>query len=233
MLSGALLNSVGCGDILQNRENQAKQLLSEKYDCEFVVESQTQDSSRDVNCYRVVAYPASDMELHFEAKIQNEGKYFSDEYVSKKVSTELERAIEENLQKSLENVRVICTSTIDYCEFENANVKISEFQKSFPMNKYGVYIAVDITEVQNMRGEKLYQILQSAFEGIEPVRGNLQLWFVLPEDIPVITEYRATMTRIDAGFEEITRGAKLIEMSYKDGRMEMKYEDFQKAYQED
>ncbi len=209
------IDLTGCIDNRQEYEEQACQLLEEKYRESFeIVEYYGRDRIEDT--YALLAVSQSYPDLLFDATVACDGSYIIDQYVTARVCNQIEEQMTENLSimpgYTLIKARAV-SKTIDSTD---ADMTIEEFMAIKTKNKFTItlhYCPED--EMVDVRSE-----LEKAFRGLECLSGYLDIYIVDEALLRQVQTYLGENARMDYGYEKLLESVEKTRLSFNRGRIE-------------
>lgn len=191
----------GCENSKEEWKQQAKELLSEKYGEEFEILSLGESYGNDGNkTYTVICAPEEDGTCRFEAKIEKDGSYFQDGYISTLISNDMEQRFSEKIRVYADSFYIHVAPGSKFVDSENTEMTLEEFLQENPKNRFAVYVAVNETAEEEK--SKILEAVQEVLDMQKAISGSLDVSFLPEEKLDELQEYMSVRAVTDSGMIE-------------------------------
>lgn len=222
------INLTGCGENLNTkREEIAKRLLEDKYNEDFDVYTIGKSFGTLTNTtFEVTCSPKSDSDLKFKAEVEKDGDWIDDEYVTRRVSNEVENKISEAISNTISDFAVKVDAGIKSTEITDPGISIDEFMKAEPEESFLIYIIIDKDSTDGITNDMLYDTFVSMLSDLPKLSGRVDIYLADKQVLEKAIDYMKEHANADSGLDEILKDTAAISSMFKDNVLEIGREDF-------
>lgn len=196
----------------ENRIETAQELLNEKYGEKFTVYSYGKSfGTLTNNTYTVICSPADEPALRFEAEIAKDGSYIYDEYVSRKVSDKIEKAMMKVLSVSNTQMAVKVGAATKIIDSVQADMPVKEFMALTPNAKFAIYVVLDQEKLTKQEASETVELLKKSIAATPSINGYVYLYLGTEEMVSQFSKYIRENPGADKGLFDILKSAKSLE----------------------
>ncbi len=216
---------VGCGFMVNDREEIAKTALQQKYQEEFEI-TDVFPYKLGQDYYRVQAYPVKDPNILFRGSIGIEDHSLSDNYVERTVCRKLQEQVDRNLDK-LPGYYYLFTHAMGPQPVANdKTISVKEYSELDPNNLFRVEL---FFEPQDASDEAVFNALKDAFKDIPYLRGEVRFYVVNNDLMTEIQEYFSSKDDVYYEFSHKMNLVPYVELKYENGLLTMSWDEFSAA----
>lgn len=227
IIAGVIIMSIAaeltaCIPNRKEQEEQAVQMLNEKYNEEFQIERYLgQESMNDY--YEVLAFSTEYPDILFEAKAARDGSFIMDEYVASRVCRKAEEQMEEQLGGLPGYIQLKVQAVSKSIDSAQADMSMQEFMSLKSNNRFAVYLIYSPAEIDS---SKVYQNLTGMFSGLECMSGNIQLYVTDEKVLKQTQEYLGQRAKVDYELDEVLKFADSITIPFGNGNIQLTEREF-------
>jgi hypothetical protein len=234
LIAAIMLGVTGCmssnskASTSDGKEEIAQKLLKAKYNEEFVV-YKTYGGSYALmgHSFKAVCSPKNQPNLKFEVEALKDGSgIVVDEYISRKISASVEEILINNLSKTVSNFTIKVGAGSKTINSADANMTISDYLKMKRNAGFSIYIVIDQTCLSNIKAEKLYSALNNMFTNLPEIDGGMEVYFASNDIVQQIKKYTNDHANVDAGFDNILKNCKMIDIPVTKSKLGITLEDY-------
>ena len=204
-------------------EKQACRLLEEKYGESFeILHYGGWDWMSD--SYKVVAYALEYPDILFEAEIKTDGTSMYDEYICARVCRKIEDLIETNIEDLPGYIQLKVLPLFKRVQSVDADMSVEEFFEQNQKNRYAVYLGYS-PQIKDVKA--VYGQIAGAFENLEFMSGNIQLYLMEEDKLKEMQTYLEENAKIYYAFEELMEEATNIVIPFEKGKIQITEEKFE------
>ena len=207
-----MMNSMGCGNVISH-EKQAIEMLNEKYNDSFEIES-VQSQSFSGGYYTVIAYQEEEPTLLFRADIDSDGTGLSDNYVARILYRDMAEQVAWNLNQLPGTYYIYVEAMFEPTMLKKPGITLKEFMEETPKNKFTINVNYAPEETNP---EEVYAGLANIFQNMENISGKIHLYIMDETHIARVQEYMETHDRCYDEFEDMVENASVGLIDFENG----------------
>lgn len=211
-----------CSTSQKEYEEQMCSMLEEKYGEEFTI-AEYLGLERMENRYEAVCYSQKHPEILFEAQAAADGSYIVDEYISARVCRKIEEKMLDNMDSLTGYIELSVHPVSKTIDSTDAEMSVENFVEITEGNRFAVYMHYCPVE---KNAEKVYQSLENAFEGLEELDGNIQLYPVDEETLKAVADYLSENANLYYEHDELLKDVERISIPFEKGKLQIQEQEF-------
>jgi hypothetical protein len=204
----------------------AQDLLQEKYGEEFVVYSVGNSwGTLTEDTFTALSYEKNSPTVRFEAKVDKDGSYLIDEYISRKVSDKMEKRMLEVMRDSSFNLALKVGPDIKVIESSDANMSVEEYMEQLPKLGFRFYVVTDANSLSNEEASEMLDVLSQSVQLYPNINGSLDLYFSSPSTVDQFNDYIKENPNADNGMFELLEEATHAQYDITNSTLELTAEE--------
>ncbi len=186
----------------------AENLLHEKYGEEFVVYSVGNSwGTLTEDTFTALSYEKNSPTVRFEAKVAKDGSYLIDEYISRKISNEMESEMLEVMKDSPFTIALKVGPDIKIVDSTNSNMSVGEYMEKVPKLGFRFYVVTDAKKLSAEEESEMLDLFIRSIQSYPAINGSVDLYFGSPSMIEQFNDYMKENPNADSGMFEILEEA--------------------------
>jgi hypothetical protein len=232
----SLIGVSGCMNIFSktpNRAEIAKKLLKEKYNEEFDIFASGEGyGTLTNNTFKVIAAPEGDKSLLFEAKVEKEGAWMTDQYVEALVEGEVKQITSSKISELTDEFFIKVYAAYGGTEInDKKSVSLEKFRSISPDTPLVITLLLDKNKMASIAAETEYQVLQELFTEQIPYNASMEIYYTDGAVLQEAEEYFKKNAETYYGFDKKLEGYKRHGLGINAGQLNVTLEQFKERRQ--
>lgn len=204
----------------------AEELLQEKYGEEFVVYSVGNSwGTLTEDTFTALSYEKTSPTVRFEAKVAKDGSYLIDEYISRKISDEMENKMLEVIKDSPFTIALKVGPDIKIVDSNHSDMSVDEYMKQVPKLGFRFYVVTDAKNLSAEEASEMLDLLSRSIQLYPVINGSMDLYFDSHSTIEQFNDYIKENPNADSGMFEILEEANHEQYNITNSTLELTAEE--------
>ena len=222
VMMAMLMAETACGS-KGDRTQIAKEALESKYNEEFEV-TEVYDNNDRWEAFNAIAYSETNPEILVYARVENDGSYVADNYLSKIMGAKIADVVDGNMGGLLGAGYIYVSSLSEDMGISDLSISISDYAQFNPRNKFTISIYYSPEE---NNAEYVYDRLAGCLKGLEMLNGYIFLHVIDEKNLHSIQEYIETHAFYEQDdYRQYLDNELKIQIGYSDGKIDMTRDEF-------